>query len=50
MTDKVRALNVSNVAAIMIYEVYRQLGFPNMCEYEPDETIDGFKGKDYLEK
>lgn len=50
MTDKVRALNVSNVAAIMIYEVNRQLGFPNMCEYEPDASIEGFKGKDYLEK
>ena len=50
MTDKVRALNVSNVAAIMIYEAWRQLGFPNMCEYEPDSSIPGFKGKDYLEE
>lgn len=50
MTDKVRALNVSNVAAIMIYEVNRQLGFPNMYEYEPDASKDGFKGADWLEK
>ena len=50
MTGKVRALNVSNVAAIMIYEALRQQGFPNMLEYEPDESISGFKGKDYLEK
>lgn len=50
MTDKVRALNVSNVAAIMIYEVWRQLGFPNMYEYEPDASKDGFKGADWLEK
>ena len=50
MTDKVRALNVSNVAAIMIYEVYRQLGFPNMYEFEPSEDKEGFKGADWLEK
>ena len=50
MTDKVRALNVSNVAAIMIYEVYRQLGFPNMFEFEPDASKEGFKGADWLEK
>ena len=50
MTDKVRALNVSNVAAIMIYEVYRQLGFPNMYELEPSEDKEGFKGADWLEK
>ncbi len=46
MTDKVRALNVSNCAAIIIYEALRQQGFPNLCEYEPDN----FKGKDFLLK
>ena len=46
MTDKVRALNVSNVAAIMMYEAMRQQNFPNLCEFEP-ETM---KGKDYLVK
>ncbi len=44
MTDKVRALNVSNVAAIMIYEAMRQQDFPNLCQYEPDFL----KGKDFL--
>lgn len=45
MTDKVRALNVSNVAAIMIYEALRQLDFPGLEEDEPEK----FKGKNYLE-
>ncbi len=48
MTDKVRALNVSNVAAIMIYEVARQQGFPGMFEYEPDQDDNGHKGRDFL--
>ena len=46
MTDKVRALNVSNVAAIMMYEAMRQQNFPNLCEFEPDSM----KGKDFLTK
>lgn len=46
MTDKVRALNVSNVAAIIIYEALRQQGFKGLSEFEP-ETM---KGKDYLLK
>lgn len=44
MTDKVRALNVSNVAAIMVYEALRQQDFPGLSEYEPEK----FKGKNYL--
>lgn len=44
MTDKVRALNVSNVAAIMIYEAMRQQDFPNLEQFEPDSM----KGKDFL--
>lgn len=44
MTDKVRALNVSNSVAIMVYEVLRQQNFNNLLYDEP------FKGKDYLEK
>ena len=44
MTDKVRALNVSNVAAIIVYEALRQQGFPGLCEFEPEK----FKGKNYL--
>lgn len=46
MTDKVRALNISNTAAIVIYEALRQQGFPNLSFYEPEN----FKGKDYLLK
>ncbi|HLR73838.1 MAG TPA: tRNA (cytidine(34)-2'-O)-methyltransferase [Virgibacillus sp.] len=30
MSDKVRSLNLSNTAAIIIYEVLRQQNFPNM--------------------
>lgn len=30
MTDKVRSLNLSNSAAIVVYEALRQIGFPNM--------------------
>lgn len=44
MTDKVRALNLSNCAAICIYEVLRQQNYNNLLKEEP------FKRKDYLEK
>ena len=44
MTDKVRALNLSNCAAICIYEVLRQQDYRDLYRDEP------FKGKDYLEK
>ncbi|WP_102028989.1 tRNA (uridine(34)/cytosine(34)/5-carboxymethylaminomethyluridine(34)-2'-O)-methyltransferase TrmL [Salirhabdus sp. Marseille-P4669] len=30
MTDKIRSLNLSNTAAIIIYEALRQQGFPNL--------------------
>lgn len=43
-TDNVRALNLSNCVAIGIYEVERQLGYPNLLKTEP------FKGEDWLEK
>lgn len=43
MTDKVRALNVSNSVAIMVYEVLRQQNFNNLLKNEP------FKGENYLE-
>lgn len=43
MTDKVRALNVSNSVAIMVYEVLRQQEFNGLCKTEP------FKGENYLE-
>lgn len=44
MTDKVRALNLSNCAAIVLYEVLRQQDYRNLLRTEPH------KGADYLEK
>lgn len=44
MTDKVRALNLSNCAAIVLYEVLRQQDYRNLLMMEPH------KGADYLEK
>lgn len=44
MTDKVRALNLSNCVAIMVYEVLRQRDYDGLFFTEP------FKGEDYLEK
>ena len=43
MTDKVRALNVSNSVAIMVYEVLRQQDYKDLLRIEPH------KGKNYLE-
>lgn len=42
MTDNVRALNLSNCCAIVIYEVLRQQNYNNLLLTEP------FKGEDYL--
>lgn len=44
MTDKVRALNLSNCVAIMVYEVLRQQNYMDLLREEP------FKGADFLEK
>ncbi len=44
MTDKVRALNVSNSVAIVIYEALRQQDFRDLLREEPH------KGADYLER
>ena len=44
MTDKVRALNLSNSVAIVIYEVLRQQEFEGLLFDEPH------KGKNYLEE
>ena len=43
MTDKVRALNLSNCVAIMVYEVLRQQDYNDLLRYEP------FKGKNFIE-
>ena len=42
--DKIRALNLSNCVAIMVYEVLRQQNYPNLLGY------DSFKGADYLKE
>ena len=44
MSENVRALNVSNSCAIVIYEVLRQQDYNDLLKYEPH------KGSDYLEK
>ena len=44
MTDKVRALNVSNSVAVVIYEVLRQQNYNDLLFEEPH------KGSDYLER
>ena len=46
MTDKVRSLNLSNVAAIIIYEALRQQDFVGLEKFEPENM----KGKEYLLK
>lgn len=44
MTDHIRALNLSNSAAIMIYEALRQQDYEGLLKTEP------FKGEDWLIK
>ena len=44
MTDKVRALNVSNSVAIVLYEALRQQDYNDLLREEPH------KGADYLER
>ena len=43
LTDKVRALNLSNCAAIMVYEALRQQDYRDLLRTEP------FKGEDFIE-
>lgn len=44
MTEQIRSLNLSNVVALMAYEVIRQQGYPHLYKEEPDTL----KGSDYL--
>ena len=44
MNSNIRALNLSNSVAIMVYEALRQRNYPDLLFEEP------FKGADYLEK
>lgn len=46
MSDKVRSLNLSNCAAIIVYEALRQQGFVGLEKEEPEI----YKGKNYLRK
>lgn len=46
INDKIRSLNISNVAAILIFEALRQQDYNDLSRYEP-ETL---KGKDFLLK
>ncbi|MCM1514608.1 MAG: tRNA (cytidine(34)-2'-O)-methyltransferase [Anaeroplasma bactoclasticum] len=46
INDKIRSLNVSNVAAVVIFEALRQQDYNHLSRYEP-ETL---KGKDWLLK
>ena len=38
MTDKVRALNLSNTVAIMVYEALRQQDYPGLLRDEPHKS------------
>lgn len=38
MSDNVRALNLSNTVAIMVYEVLRQQNYPNLFFDEPHKS------------
>lgn len=42
MRENARSLNLSNTVAIMVYEVLRQLGYPNLSKVEV------IKGEDFL--
>ena len=48
--DHIRSLNISNVAAICIFEALRQQNYQNLSFYEPDKDDHGHKGKDFLLK
>ena len=44
MNDKIRALNMSNVCAICVYEALRQQDYNDLFKEEPE----CFKGSDWL--
>ena len=47
MTNKVRALNLSNCAALVLYEALRQRNYDNLLLDEPSD--EGHKGSSFLE-
>ena len=44
INENIRALNLSNCVAIMLFEVLRQQNFPGLLNYDP------FKGEEYLKE
>ena len=48
MTDKVRALNLSNTVAIMVYEALRQQDYNDLLREEPADS--GHKGNQFIEE
>ena len=44
INDNIRALNLSNCVAIMVFEVLRQQNYPNLLKFDP------FKGENYLKE
>ncbi|MFA7560783.1 MAG: tRNA (cytidine(34)-2'-O)-methyltransferase [Candidatus Izemoplasmatales bacterium] len=46
MNEEIRSLNLSNTVAVMVYEVLRQQGYPNLSLMEPTSL----KGPDWLEE
>ena len=48
MTDKVRALNLSNTVAIMVYEALRQQNYNDLLFDEPSD--EGHKGNRFIEE
>ena len=47
MTDKVRSLNFSNCAALVLYEALRQRNYEDLLRDEPDD--EGHKGNRVIE-
>lgn len=47
MTDKVRALNLSNCVALVLYEALRQREYEDLLRSEPDD--EGHKGDHFIE-
>ena len=47
MTDKVRALNLSNCVALVLYEALRQRDYEDLLRDEPSD--EGHKGNRFIE-
>jgi len=49
MVPEARSLNLSNCAALVSYEVLRQLGYPDLCTHETlkgENFLEQYRGKD----